>query len=52
MINEVGEAEMARLRKRELGFVPRDVDIYSNILPFLLRHTIADFKLRYIDKSI
>jgi glycosyltransferase involved in cell wall biosynthesis len=52
MINEVGEAEMARLRKRELGFVPRDVDIYSNILPFLLRHTIADFKLRYIDKSL
>ena len=52
MINEVGEGEMARLRQRELGFVPSDVDVYSNILPFLLRHTIADFKLRYINKLI
>ena len=52
IINEVGEQEMWRLRERELGFKPSDADIYSNILPFLVRHTIADFKLRYIDKAI
>ena len=51
IINQVGDAEMGRLRERELGYMPRDVDIYSNILPYLLRHTIADFKLRYIEKA-
>ena len=46
IINELGEQEMQRLRTRELGHPPTDMEIRSNTIPFLAKHTPAHLKHR------
>ena len=41
-INEVGFAEMQRLRLRELGHVPTGTDVGRRVLPYLFAHVRAD----------
>lgn len=48
IINEVGDKEMDRIRERELGYLPDYVEIFGTALPYLVRHTWADFKYRYL----
>lgn len=40
-INEIGHAEMDRLRERSLGRMPSRVEIRRAVLPFLARHRVA-----------
>lgn len=41
-INEVGFAEMQKLRHRELGFTPGGTDVARRVLPYLIAHVRAD----------
>ncbi|MEQ9008999.1 MAG: hypothetical protein RLP12_14030, partial [Ekhidna sp.] len=41
-ITDIGHQEMNRIRKRVLGAVPNQNEIYKATMPFLLRHVDAD----------
>lgn len=41
-INEIGNKEMDRIRERLLGKMPTHVEIGKAILPFMLKHIVAD----------
>ena len=45
-INEVGFAEMSRLRERVLGRVPTQGEIGKAVLPYLVRHIMVDMQWR------
>lgn len=47
IINEVGDLEMQKLRKREAGIDVSGELVFFKTLPFLLNHTFADAKKRY-----
>jgi Glycosyltransferases involved in cell wall biogenesis len=49
-INEVGFAEMNRIRERALGRVPGPLEIRRAVLPYLLRHCAADLRWRIQDR--
>lgn len=52
MINDIGELEMNRIRIRELGYEPSQAECYYQVLPFLMKHALADFKQRYLTRKI
>ncbi len=45
-INQVGQAEMDRIRARYLGRVPTQQEVRKAVMPFLLRHLLVDLKYR------
>lgn len=50
LINEVGMQEMERLRLRELGWVPPSSKIARSLVPYLLRHVVADCSWRLVNR--
>jgi hypothetical protein len=45
-INEIGFAEMTRIRERALGRVPTQREIGKAVLPYLIRHIMVDMQWR------
>jgi hypothetical protein len=45
-INEIGFAEMTRIRERALGRVPTQREIGKAVLPYLIRHIVVDMQWR------
>ncbi|MBD8554666.1 glycosyltransferase [Rhizobium sp. CFBP 8762] len=45
-INNIGFAEMNRIRERVLGYVPDSAEIRKNIAKFMAKHILLDLKLR------
>lgn len=50
-IHSLGKHEMAILRKRNLGYVPTDIEIENNISHYINRHLWADFSWWVKEKS-
>ncbi len=45
-INQVGQAEMDRIRARYFGRIPTRQEVRKAVIPFLLRHLLVDLKYR------
>lgn len=45
-INDIGFAEMNRIRERVLGYVPDRAQIHKNIASFMMKHLLTDLKFR------
>ncbi|MGZ5086492.1 MAG: glycosyltransferase family 2 protein, partial [Usitatibacter sp.] len=49
-ISDVGFREMDRIRQRALGRVPTPLEIRKAVLPYLMRHYVADLRWRIQDR--